>query len=960
MASMRNFTDQFENNVRMFPNKAALISDYEGSLTYDALDNESGKVFAYLKEKGIGREDVVYIHMTRGLGIIVAMIGVLKAGACFCVSEDNMPSDMCDFIAKDCGAALTIDDSLFAQILKGNTLKGHTDSDEHDAAYIVYTSGTTDEPKGVLHEYGNLLQAVCSHYYDGKSLIGSEDIFALLSPLNFVAAVMDTIIMLYHGGGIFLADRDITRNPNKVMERCAFHKITCLFMVPSLVKLVKDAPGTIRFFIVGGEPADGDFSTGTDVYNFLAMSETGFGICVKKCEAGSNYNIIGRTQFDLDIRLLDENGCEVPKGTIGELCFDNKYVRGYINLPGENERAFRNGIFHTGDMAVLEADGQYRLCGRRDNMLKINGNRVDPAEVEIISRRVLKVKDLAVKGFNKDGRAILCLYYTADEELNISNTREILLEYLPYYMIPSFFIRLDAFLLNSNGKKDRKVLDLPNIEDYRSIFCAPGNETEAKICRAFEEVFNIDRVGIFDDFLLLGGDSVSAYRVIVICKLPHLTVQDIFKGHTPYKIAKMAEDKTERDSERLILQGGIDVLDNYPLSCKQLEMLDIQLVSPLSSMWILSSLDKLKEDVDADRFIRAVDKVLCHHPVFSTEFINDSDGDFAQHLNPAILRKTEVINISDSEFEPKKSSLIRPFDKYFNVPLYYTCIYKTETSVYFQWAIHHMIFDGTSLKLLRQHIFDCYTDEGIQLPPDYYYLTLPKVQNEILKKPSDIIYTPPAPFVHSADNVAGECEFKLDISDKLRSTMKAAVKYGVNVCLMASAAMALCGMTESDNACFKWVYNGRDAVYKLNVIGTLYKTLSVNINLSGLMSLDELLKRTKEEIGHSILRGPVDAGSEADDDCALCLLFQDNIYDPGDYSNLIDTSEKLEGNDEEAYTPFDFEIYIMNDEYNVSVHYNKSIFPPKTVSDYCSRFKKCVSYVMSPDVNLLKTIDTIL
>lgn len=958
---MNSFIDIFAENVKMFPDKVALISDDEGSLTYRQLDEQSGRIYGYLKGEGIGREDVVYIHMTRGLGAIISIIGVIKAGACFTVSEENAPFKMCEYIAEDCNAKLIIDDDLFSLIIKQDFLYGYEKTAEHDAAYIVYTSGTTDKPKGVLHEYGNLIQAVESHFYEGQSLFGPDDVFAVLAPLNFVAAIMDIIVLLYHGGAIFLVARDITRNPEEVMNRCKAHNVTSLFMVPSLVKLLQSVPESIRFFIVGGEPTDGDFRIKTDVYNFLAMSETGFGICVRKCDGSDADKLIGRPQFNLDIILIGRDGNMVQQGRAGELCFENPYVRGYLNLPDENARSFKNGLFHTGDEAALMENGEYRLCGRLDSMLKINGNRVDPTEVEIICRKVLNVTDLAVKGFVSNNRSFLCLYYVADFELDISTCRDELLEYLPYYMIPSYFVRLDSFPLNSNAKKDRKALQMPCADLYKNDFCSPRNMIEEKLCTAFEKALGIDKIGIFDDFLLLGGDSVAAYKIVLLCNIPGIKVCDIFAGHTPDKIANIIGQRPYMTDANLISLNFNALFDEHMLMQKQREILDIQLKTPTSSMWMLSSLDRLKEDVDVYRFKEAVDMTLSHHPVFSTKFVRNNKGDIVQIYDPDVLRKTDLIEISEEEFRAKKESLLEPVSDYFDSPLYYTAIYKTEVATYFHWAVHHVIFDGTSLKLFRNDIFEYYKDINSSCRPDYYYWMLSGNGDGTDNCDNNIWpYTPLQPYRITDGKEAGEYDFLPYYSTDDAKCSPCVNEYGVNTSLTAAIALALYYNSHNSKIKFKWVYNGRDDVYKLNVIGPLFKTLSVAVDVYEESSLDDFLRHVKCCLNDSILRGMRNTCDIEGNEYALCLIFQDDIYDWGSYRELIDSSDKIACNNDGAYTPFDVEVYIARDQFKVGVHYNRSVFEDDSVRTFCDLFVKFMHGIMNKETDTQQPLNILL
>lgn len=145
----------------------------------------------------------------------------------------------------------------------------------------------------------------------------------------------------------------------------------------------------------------------------------------------------------IDVRLLDEDGREVGKGEVGEFCFDNPYVRGYINLPEQTAKVFVDGYYHTGDLARVDEDGNYLILGRNNDMIKINGNRVEPAEIEAAVKEVSELSWVVAKGFVEGSRATLCAYYTDDVQLDTADLQKKLSKRLPYYMIPSFFIKLD-------------------------------------------------------------------------------------------------------------------------------------------------------------------------------------------------------------------------------------------------------------------------------------------------------------------------------------------------------------------------------------------------------------------------------------------------------------------------------------------------------------------------------------
>ena len=263
-------------------------------------------------------------------------------------------------------------------------------------------------------------------------------------------------------------------------------RISCTFLTPSYVRILGGQTGPfLKKLIVGSEPANNIYLDKVEIYNMYAMSESGFVVSVFKIDKPYSTCPIGKPQFDLDYMLLDEDGNPVSDNEIGEICFRNEYVRGYMNLPEETGKAFVNGIYHSGDLAKKLPDGNLVLLGRSNDMIKINGNRIEPAEIEAAVKNALGIDWVAAKGFENGSQSYLCAYYTADVEIDAEKLRAELLKKLPYYMIPSYYIHIDAIPLKPNGKLDRKALPEPEHQDLSAQYAEPTNDTEKALCNAF-------------------------------------------------------------------------------------------------------------------------------------------------------------------------------------------------------------------------------------------------------------------------------------------------------------------------------------------------------------------------------------------------------------------------------------------------------------------------------------------
>ena len=399
---MNTLIEKLELQARENPKETILFDEtVTKGITYEDLHELSGKVYAWLKYQGIGREDFILINLARGVLPVVAIIGILKAGAAFALVEENYAPERIEYIRKDCGCKSEINRNAWEEILKCEPLDGHEQTDAHDAAYAIYTSGTTGNPKGVLHEYGNIEECIRSVNYEGNPIISEKDRGALLAPMNFVATIMMLFCVLYCGGcKLFIASYATIKNPLLLKKMFLEKRISCTFLTPSYVRILGGQTGPfLKKLIVGSEPANNIYLDKVEIYNMYAMSESGFVVSVFKIDKPYSTCPIGKPQFDLDYMLLDEDGNPVSDNEIGEICFRNEYVRGYMKLPEETGKAFVNGIYHSGDLAKKLPDGNLVLLGRSNDMIKINGNRIEPAEIEAAVKNALGIDWVAAKGF---------------------------------------------------------------------------------------------------------------------------------------------------------------------------------------------------------------------------------------------------------------------------------------------------------------------------------------------------------------------------------------------------------------------------------------------------------------------------------------------------------------------------------------------------------------------------------
>lgn len=531
------FIEKFEENVRNYPDKV-ILQDSETSLTFHELDELSGRVYAYLKQKGIGKEDFVMICLPRGVKCYEAFLGVWKAGAAFVLYEDDIPEERADYIYNDCHCSFIINYTIWEDILHTDSLQGYEATDVHDAAFALYTSGSTGTPKGVLHEFGKIELITDAIRMNGKIFFRDDDIYGHPLPLYTTGSFVLMLASLQEAALTHILPYEVVMSPTLLEEYVQREHITITGLVPTLVKKIGTTASSLRTFITGGGTVQNFYLKECPVLVFYGQTETAMTPHTFVIDKPYDSTPIGSEPHGCEAYVLDEDDKVVGENEAGELCYTYAYTRGYINDPKKTSEVFRNGLCHTGDIVRQNEDGNYVILGRKTDMIKINGNRIEPAEIEAAVKRVLGIDWAFAKGFVQPERSFICVYYTAEVDIDYVKTREELLKILPLYMIPSYFIQIDSIPHLPNGKVDRKAFKAPEVAEYITEYTAPANELEERLCQTMQEVLGLERIGTHDDFYLLGGDSLRTIQLVSQLNIDDLTVTDIYAARTPMAIAE--------------------------------------------------------------------------------------------------------------------------------------------------------------------------------------------------------------------------------------------------------------------------------------------------------------------------------------------------------------------------------------------------------------------------------------
>ena len=534
-ATNTSLIELFEKQVNLTPEKTALVYDNK-SISYQELNEEANKLAHYLRKNySIQSNDVIAIKLDRSEKQIISIIGVLKAGAAYLPVDINFPEDRINYMKNDSDFKLLLDSTTFDQIQLNNREEDiediHRENKITDLVYVMYTSGTTGYPKGVMVEERSILNLI--NWFTEKFSIDSNTVSIQLTNYTFDPSIEEIFGTLCNGGTHHIIPKELILNTDKLRNYIIQHGITILNYVPVLLnELLSDKPkiNTLKTVISGGEKLpehvkNSILLAGYELYNNYGPTEiTVDALCGEMTESGGIH--IGKPISNVKAYILDEFEQLVPIGVHGQLYISGAgLARGYLNKTDLNSQKFvlnpflpNQQMYDTGDICAWLPDGTIKYVGRKDHQVKINGYRIELGEIEniFLKKNAIKEVVVTVKEGIRSSEKELVAYYTATDQQNVTEIIAHLKTYLPVYMLPSFYVQLPSIPKNNNGKIDFKSLPDP-LEvgtSGRVPYIAPQNDIQTKLIKVWEEVLGQKKIGIKDDFFELGGHSIKATKVL--------------------------------------------------------------------------------------------------------------------------------------------------------------------------------------------------------------------------------------------------------------------------------------------------------------------------------------------------------------------------------------------------------------------------------------------------------------
>ena len=582
----------FRKAAAMYPDNECVV--YDGRIyTYKEVDAISDNIAWMIHERGIGREQVVSVLIPRCEYMAIASLGIVKAGADYQPLDPTYPEERLNFMMKDADARLLIcDRSLRAKV---NEYEGDVVyTDEIQATVprsfasglplsplpsslfiLLYTSGSTGTPKGCMLEHRNIV-TFCHWYQRYYNLHPAHKVAAYAS-YGFDANMMDMYPAITCGASTHIIPEEIRLDIIALNEYFEREGITHSFMTTQVGRMFATSVDNHSLFhlSIGGEklvPCEVDKPY--KFYNVYGPTEcTIFSTAYPMTSIKDNVPI-GSPVDNMKAYVIDKQKHLLPIGAPGELCLSGPQIsRGYLNRPEQTAKAYEPNpfsnedgyerIYHTGDIVRWLPDGNIEFVGRKDAQVKIRGFRIELTEVEAVVREYPQIKDATVQAFDAPGGGkFICAYIVSDEKVDVQSLNAFIQERKPPYMVPAVTMQIDKIPLNQNQKVNKKALPTPELkqEETTSSFVAPKTDLQKTICDIYSEVLGMERVGITDNFFLIGGTSILATKVAMKCMLKglHVVYSEIFQYAMPAELAAYLEGKEVNDSASSSVEVATD------------------------------------------------------------------------------------------------------------------------------------------------------------------------------------------------------------------------------------------------------------------------------------------------------------------------------------------------------------------------------------------------------------------
>ncbi len=1029
---------EFEKNVEKYPDRCAVQFDGQ-SMSYKELNHIVNFHANNLRQMGVKQNTIVGVLLERSFEMIISILAILKAGGAYLPIPVDVPEERLRYMIENSGLSVLMTVSkhvgLFQeypalQIVNMDEIRkddsnqyGNPEhiNEKHDMAYIIYTSGTTGNPKGVMIEQHSVMNRI--GWMDKAYAISQEDVILQKTPYTFDVSVWELLWWSQKGASLCFLKQGEEKKPDKILDAIAKYKVTTMHFVPAMFSVFieyleenRDAIGkleSLKRIFTSGEALNANqvnrfysLTDSVDIVNLYGPTEATVDVSCYHCHKRTDYTSIpiGKPIDNTKLFIVNTSHNLQPIGIAGELCICGvNLAKGYLNNEALTGEKFRTGsrdiperFYKTGDIARWLPDGNIEYLGRCDEQVKMRGLRIELGEIENVIGRFEAISEVAaaVKK-SKTGDKQIVAYYVAKEAVDLEELKSFILKYSPEYMVPAYFMRVEEMPKSANGKISRKkLLELKLEVERKEKFIAPETKIQERISEIFRELIDINQISIYDNFFMLGGDSIRAIRLVSRINKEfniQITISDLYHNSTIADLEKLILDNPESDEGKLRKQAEKELEEiKKTLLAQSKEPDKVEDIFPLTDIqngMVLYYLKDEKKDVyfeqfvfeakytgfDQNKYKQAVEYLVMENPILRTAF------DMDEYLQPVqIVYKEYGIEYQYKRFEDEETArtylervlaqdkarkfVIAQDEKLWRLQI----VSIRDEYQYFVMTCHHAILDGWSVNYMMAVIHEKYIKllEGKTYEPQLLGVTykdalideMVEKKNESHKKywyeelngyqrlELNVRYEHNRP--EEIERITKYYVFEKDLYENLKEAakrMKTSVK---NICF--SAYTYILHMLSGQNDFVVGFLTNNRTVHENGdrVLGCYLNTVPVRVKIPyGInwveyqKQMDAKLLEVKKHERMSLFEiGQIIEEKSSDN------LFFDTLYNFMDFSmikdldqeDIMNSSSDYEGH-QDTNTLFDFMLDVSMGQMKLTLRYSTSIFG-KGIEEYIFRY----------------------
>ncbi|MEM9265475.1 MAG: amino acid adenylation domain-containing protein [Cyanobacteria bacterium P01_F01_bin.13] len=693
--SIQTLVERFQQQIEFAPDQSAVVFK-EKTLTYAELEAQANQLAHYLIKHGITNGKTVGLFLERSISMVVAILASLKAGAAYLPIDPAYPAERAAFMVKDGQASVLLtQQSLLETCPNGHVICLETHRDKisqesteapaveinaNDLAYILFTSGSTGQPKGVMVEHCNVLAMLDG--FEQTAPNGPQRRGTAVCSYGFDVSVWEIFSNLCFGGTVHLVPAEVVTSHNQFAQYLISHSITSAYippaLLPTVIQSLENVKSTVTLdrILVGVEPIQQRLLQRYRRHLPQLRIVNGYGptettICAtfysfEKVTDPGKITPIGKAVPGYEVYLINSQGQEVPVGVKGEILIGGAGLsRGYLNRPELMAERFIDNpfgagkLYKTGDQARYLPDGNLEFLGRLDHQVKIRGFRVELSEVETALNLHPDIQQAVViaQKTEQGNQTLLAYLVLSVPSLTSGEVRESLQQTIPDYMLPGAFVVLDTLPLTSNGKVDRQRLSSDEYTQRKRLgtesdYVTPQGEWEIYLATLWAKCLRVESVGIHDNFFDLGGDSITAIQIAAQATESGLSLspQHILQHLTVSRVLAQVNGLETHRYEQFDTEGSI------PQTPVQHAFFEQNLAEP--HYWNQSLLLEVSQPLDPTILDRSLQQLVQQHPVLALQFTRDESGWQQQYSRSMPDSLLQCVDLSSQSIADQNQAMV--------------------------------------------------------------------------------------------------------------------------------------------------------------------------------------------------------------------------------------------------------------------------------------------------------------